>query len=64
MSLCLLVSISVSGVIKAFCLHIHYQQAKNKARFHKEWNKRALMSEERLNVTIHFRNHPDTYVTM
>ena len=37
--LCLLVIIGVSGVIKRFCLHTHFQQAKNKARYHKEWNK-------------------------
>jgi len=43
----LLVLISVSGVTKRVCLHIHYQQAKNKARYHKERNKQALMSEEK-----------------
>lgn len=45
--LCLLVIIGVSGVIKRLGLHIHYQQAKNKARYHKERNKQVLMSEEK-----------------
>lgn len=43
-----LVIVGISRVIKSFFfLHIHYQKAKDKARFHKEWNRQALMSKEK-----------------
>lgn len=45
--------------MKMFAYTYIIKKKKNKARDYKEWKKQSLMSEEKRNDAVYFRNPPD-----